>query len=207
MRSPRQNRVDPWGELHTIDARGTRMGNRGILHDASGRIVRRWQSPRWITCVLAFGDVRRQVFSPNNYTELFFIDEATAFAAGHRPCAQCQRDRYNEFRTAWAAGNSASGLPSAEVLDQSLRMDQKERAQSRAPGAAISNLPVGTIFGIGDQAFLVCKGGVRRWTFFGYEELTKPDLTIPVAVLTPTSVVAAFRAGFEPVLHSSAKND
>ena len=97
-----QNRVDPWGAFHAVSNRGTLMGNRGILHNAEQVIVSRWKSKRWLTCALHFKVIRRQVFSPGNYSELFFLDEATAFAAGHRPCNDCRRDRLKDFREAWA---------------------------------------------------------------------------------------------------------
>src|SRR5580704_4179598 len=97
-----QNRVDPFGNLIRTAARGTMMGNRGgVLHDAGQEIVRDYKSRRWITCLLEFRERRRVVMSPNRYTELFFLDEAVAFAAGHRPCAECRRERYDSFKAAW----------------------------------------------------------------------------------------------------------
>ena len=105
---PLQNRVDPYGKLHAIAARGAWMGNRGILHDDEKRIVAPWRLKRWITCALTFRGRKRQVFAPHRYSELFFLDEATSFAAGHRPCAECRRERYNEFRAAWFEANQAA---------------------------------------------------------------------------------------------------
>src|SRR4051794_26424644 len=98
---PRQNRVTPSGDIITTPERGTLMGNRGVLHDADARIVRRWQGKRWIACVLEFKGRWRPVMAPGRYTELFFLDEATALAAGHRPCAECRRRRFDEFRDTW----------------------------------------------------------------------------------------------------------
>ncbi len=103
---PLQNRVDPYGTLHATEARGAWMGNRGVLHDASKHVVAAWRLRRWITCVLTFKERRREVFAPNRYSELFFLDEATSLAAGHRPCAECRRERYEEFRDAWAVGGA-----------------------------------------------------------------------------------------------------
>src|SRR6202451_2054834 len=100
----RQNRVTPFGDLVATPERGTFMGNRGVLHDAEGRIKRVWQLKRWIVCVLEFRGRKRQVMTPGRYTELFFLDEATALAAGHRPCAECRRQRFNAFRDAWKPG-------------------------------------------------------------------------------------------------------
>src|SRR5262245_6877749 len=95
--SPKQNRVDPFGRLHAVEARGTWMGNRGVLHNERGQVVAQWRLKRWITCTLSFKNRWRPVFTPRRYSELFFLDEATAFSAGHRPCAECRRERYNEF--------------------------------------------------------------------------------------------------------------
>src|SRR5258707_3661680 len=101
-----QNRVNPWGELFRTPARGTMMGNRGrTLHNAQQEIVRSYGGKRWICCLLEFKGRRRQIMSPGQYTELFFLDEATAFAAGHRPCAECRRERYKAFRAAWINWN------------------------------------------------------------------------------------------------------
>ena len=101
---PRQNRITPFGEIVSVPDRGTMMGNRGILHDVDGRIRRRWQVKRWLLCVLEFKGRHRMVMTPNRYTELFFLDEATGLAAGHRPCAECRRSRLLAFRNAWLGG-------------------------------------------------------------------------------------------------------
>ena len=110
---PRQNRVTPFGELIAISERGTLMGNRGVLHDEAGTIRRVWQLKRWILCVLMFKDRNRVVMSPGRYTELFFLDEATGLAAGHRPCAECQRARFLAFRTGRATvpSHRTPGIP------------------------------------------------------------------------------------------------
>src|SRR5690606_20009325 len=104
-RAPLQNRVDPWGRLNAVRARGTLMGNRGILHDDAGRIVRPWKGKAWIACALHWKDWQRTPFTPGTWSELFFLDEATAFAAGHRPCKLCRRVRHLEFKRAWLAAN------------------------------------------------------------------------------------------------------
>src|SRR6185503_4182043 len=114
---PRQNRVTPFGHIIATPERGTYLGNRGVLHDSEGRIRRTWQLRRWIVCVLALKGRKRQVMTPGHYTELFFLDEATALAAGHRPCAECRRERFNAFRKAWRAarpGANGLSLPGAE---------------------------------------------------------------------------------------------
>ena len=98
---PRQNRVTPFGEIVAVPERGTLMGNRGVIHADDGSHRREWQVRRWIACRLEFKGRRRPVRQPRRWTELFFLDEATALAAGHRPCAECRRERYDEFRAAW----------------------------------------------------------------------------------------------------------
>jgi hypothetical protein len=108
---PLQNRVDPWGRLVALNLRGTWLGNRGILHNEKKKIIAPWRHKAWVTCQLEFKGRKRQIFSPGSYSELFFLDEVTAFAAGHRPCAECRRDRYNEFKAAWLAMN----LPGSSV--------------------------------------------------------------------------------------------
>jgi hypothetical protein len=110
---PLQNRVDPWGRLHSVAARGAWMGNRGVLHDATRQIVRPWRLKAWILCRLEFKGRRRRVFAPARYSELFFLDEATAFAAGHRPCAECNRERFNQFKRAWRSGARAAEIDAA----------------------------------------------------------------------------------------------
>src|SRR5215472_16656696 len=110
---PLENRVDPYGTLFRTPARGTMMGNRGgVIHNDEREIVRRYRSRRWIACVLEFRGRKRIVMSPRRYTELFFLDEAVALAAGHRPCAECRRARYNAFRLAW---NTAQPPPADEM--------------------------------------------------------------------------------------------
>src|SRR6202161_2154067 len=98
---PRQNRVTPFGEIITTPERGTFMGNRGVLHDTEGSLERAWQAKRWLVCVLEFRGRKRQVMTPKRYTELFFLDEATALAAGHRPCRECRYADYQRFRSLW----------------------------------------------------------------------------------------------------------
>src|SRR5205814_2777553 len=130
---PLQNRVTPFGEIVAVPARGTFMGNRGRLHDAQQRLTRsRWHLKAWIICVLEFEGRHRTVMAPNRYTELFFLDEATALAAGHRPCFECQRRRYNEFRAAWAAGNLHGPSPvTAGEIDERLHADRLDRSRSK----------------------------------------------------------------------------
>jgi hypothetical protein len=205
-----QNRVDPYGKLHAVAARGAWMGNRGILHDEAGRIVAPWRLKRWITCVLNFRGRQRQVFAPHRYSELFFLDEATAFAAGHRPCAECRRERYNEFRAAWIEVNSGQAANrhtiGADAMDRILHAERAVRGGGKKTWLApLAELPSGTIVEYAGRAHLLWAERIRPWTFAGYEQsLPMSAAPAEVTVLTPQSVVRLFMAGLTPQVHPSA---
>jgi hypothetical protein len=203
---PRQNRVTPFGELIAIPARGTLMGNRGCLHDASGRIRRQYVGRRWIYCLLEFKGRRRQVMAPGRYTELFFLDEATALAAGHRPCAECQRDRYLEFRRCWMAGRRpvASVAPSVDELDLALHAERLDPSRRRAYVERRGQLPDGVMVADdNDRVYLVHEGRLLAWAPDGYEPPPRGMAAAPLRVLTPRSVVAAIWHGYPVKLHPS----
>jgi hypothetical protein len=188
------------------------MGNRGILHDHEGGIQRQWALRRWILCVLEFKGRHRTVMSPNRYTELFFLDEATGLAAGHRPCAECQRRRYHEFRTAWTAlkpGDGSSYLRFADEIDARLHADRLDPARAkRTFTASLADLPDGvfiTRLGEHDRACLILGDSLFVWSPGGYRERLPREQAEVVTVLTPRSIVAAIRAGFSPQVHSSAR--
>src|SRR5262249_46416914 len=144
---PRQNRVSPFGDIIATSDRGTFMGNRGLLHDAEGRIRRAWQLKRWIVCVLEFRNRKRTVMTPGRYTELFFLDEATALAAGHRPCAECRHARFLAFCHAWGTAHPVDGTssrPTATVIDDRLHAERIASDRSkRSFVAALDELPDG----------------------------------------------------------------
>src|SRR5438128_10993579 len=145
---PYQNRVDPFGAIFGSPARGTFMGNRGgAIHNEDREILRPFKSRRWIACVLEFKGRHRQVMTPGRYTELFFLDEAVALAAGHRPCAECRRERLNAFRKAWRSahpGTSDSPLPSAGEIDRRLHAERTRPDRSkRVFEASLGELPSG----------------------------------------------------------------
>ncbi|MGA3077444.1 MAG: hypothetical protein ABSG56_27640 [Bryobacteraceae bacterium] len=166
---PLQNRVDPFGNLIRTPARGTMMGNRGgALHNADQEIVRSYKSRRWITCVLEFRGRHREVMSRYRYTELFFIDEAVAFAAGHRPCAECRRERYNAFRDAWARAKQQNDRPAADEMDLELhpaRIDKRKKVTYETP---LRLLPDGCFVQIVGDAYLVLGDALLLWTPGGY---------------------------------------
>ncbi|PYO03810.1 MAG: hypothetical protein DMD91_00060 [Candidatus Rokuibacteriota bacterium] len=207
---PRQNRVTPFGDLIAIPERGTLMGNRGgCLHDATQRIVRPFVSRRWIACLLEFKGRRRIVMTPNRYTELFFLDEATALAAGHRPCAECQRIRYDVFREHWAAANpdlATAARPSADDMDRVLHAERLgPGGTKRSYRDRLSRIPAGAMVADDEhRAFLVHERGLLRWTPSGYAGRESLRESTELSVLTPRSVVRAIARGLPVGLHQSA---
>jgi hypothetical protein len=182
------------------------MGNRGVLHDANKELKRQFKSKAWITCVLEFKDKTRKLMSPGLYTELFFLDEVTAFSAGHRPCAECRRPRYNEFRDAWIRANNQEGdsVVRAPHMDGALHAERIDGNQKVTWPHSLAGLPHGTMFQAGDETYAICDGEIRKWDFEGYSAATKEDLPKTVDVLTPRSVVTIFMSGFRPEFHPSA---
>lgn len=152
---PRQNRVTPWGELIASPARGTLTGNRGILHDEHGNLGRRrWTSPAWIACALKFKGRRRPIMAPNSWTELFFLDEAVALAAGHRPCRECRRADHDAFRDAWHAGNPDAGIARVEPVsrvDRFLHGERVRRDRSKVTFRAFLNTVPDGVFVVRDE--------------------------------------------------------
>jgi hypothetical protein len=188
---PRQNRVTPLGELIAVPERGLVYGNRGCLHDNEGRIRRRWATKRWIACRLEFrGWHRGPLMQPGKFTELFFLDEATAFAAGHRPCALCRRDDYRRF----TAMLEARG---ADAIDAQLH---EERLAEPRPG----EIADGAFVLEDGEPWLVLRGELRRWTPAGYTD--RRPLPAKLRVITPPSLVEVLRHGWDgavPLLHPS----
>ena len=212
MIRPRQNRVTPFGDLIAVPARGTLMGNRGRLHDPTGRVVRRVASGyrAWVTCLLEFRGRRRPVMAPDRYTELFFLDEATALAAGHRPCGECRREDFRRFRTAWLRGNPDRALePDALIaaIDRELHRDRLGTdGRARVYAAPRSSLPDGVfVAGAGPaEALLVWRDTLVPWSPAGYG-LPRPwPDSRDALVLTPRSTVAAIAAGYTPSVHPTA---
>jgi hypothetical protein len=203
---PLQNRVTPFGELVAVDARGLLMGNRGILHDEARRIVRPWQVKRWIACRTEFRGRRRQVMRPHSYTELFFLDEATAFAAGHRPCAECRHTDYHQFRIAWALAHGE--LASADQMDAVVHADRLEgrgpSQRQRTHCAEIASLPDGTFVSLEGSAWLLWHNQLLAWSAGGYTLRRPAPRTGEVEVLTPSALVAVIHAGYVPMIHPSA---
>jgi hypothetical protein len=198
---PLRNRVTPLGELIAVPARGLVYGNRGCIHDDRGEIRRRFPTRRWLACRLEFKGWRRKaLLQPGRFTELFFLDEVTAFAAGHRPCALCRRDDYNRFLEIVGAGG-------ADEIDE--RLDDERRAghDRRLRPAAPGELPDGAFVLRDGEPWLVLGRHLLRWTPAGYTtRVAAPDRKLDT--LTPASLLTVLRAGWEPVvplLHPSAR--
>lgn len=201
---PLPNRVTPYGEPTAVAARGTLVGNRGVLHDRDQRIVRFSQGTRWISCVLSFRDRRRVPMTPGRYTELFFLDEATALAAGHRPCMECRREDALDFRAAWARATGADPAIRFGELDAILHEQRlAARGRMRTWTSALDALPDGAMIDRDGTALLRLGVGLLRWTPTGYEPTAGLPGTSEVTVLTPPDVVAALHAGYQPAPHPS----
>jgi hypothetical protein len=206
---PRRNRVTPFSTLIATPARGTLTGNRGCLHDDHEQIRRQFQGKRWIICLLDFKGWKRSIMTPGRYTELFFLDESTALAAGHRPCAECQRKRFNLFREIWAEANpgiAGTPRPSATTLDAILHQERiSTSSQASRFCSSIESLPDGAFVTDDEQtAFLVLRNQLLRWSPAGYRHPSVRAVRYPVRVLTPASVVRALAAGYPAGIHSSA---
>jgi hypothetical protein len=208
---PRVNRVTPFGEIVAVPERGTIMGNRGVLHDSEGRIRRPWRFKRWLLCRLEFKGRHRTVMSPGRWTELFFLDEATGLAAGHRPCCECRRARFLAFRDAWAAGDDAAPQPQmikVAMIDERLHAERinPDRSQ-RTFAAKIEDLPNGAFVSLNgnpDDAFLIWGEEMLSWSPGGYRKRQRRPNGEDVTVLTPASTVVALRSGYVPEVHCSA---
>jgi hypothetical protein len=207
---PRQNRVTPFGEIIATPERGTFFGNRGILHDPDGKILRPWQVRRWLVCVLEFRGRKRTVMTPNRYTELFFLDEATALAAGHRPCAECRHARFLDFCRAWKVAHpehGGSGRPTVDEIDRCLHMERVAAGRSKQTfTAALQDLPDGVFVtgeALGEPIYLIWGGRLWEWSPGEYQRKGSPRGR-DVHVLTPRSTVEAIRAGYTPEVHPSA---
>ena len=203
---PLQNRVTPTGDIIATSHRGLFTGNRGIIHDPATKTLlkKRWSSPAWITCLCEFRGWRRPVMGRRSWTELFFLDEATAFAAGHRPCFFCRRDDANRFRRCWEQGNGVSDIRARE-MDAVLHQERLERGRKRLHPlpVPVEKLPDGAMVQRGEDSFLVLQGRALLWSMAGYGEV---DGTVEEALLlTPPSTLRALNAGYRPVLHPSAQ--
>lgn len=205
MRSPLQNRVTPTGEIIATPDRGLFTGNRGIIHDPKTKtlLTRRWASPAWLTCVCEFRGRRREVMGGRSWTELFFLDEATAFAAGHRPCFFCRRDDAVRFRAAWEEGNGVKGVRARDI-DAVLHRERLSGGNKRLHPLPrpLEQLPDGAMVQRESEIYLIAQGRALSWSPAGYRSAqTAPQAAM---LLTPPSTLRALSAGYRPLLHPSA---
>lgn len=198
-----QNRVDPFGHIHAVPERGLFMGNRGgCFHRADQTLLpTHWRNRQWIVCVLDFKGRKRKLMSPGKYTELFFLDEATALSSGHRPCYECQRSRAVAFRDALIEAGCFSSKPNAKTLDDRLAGAVQQRLKQKAAliSVPLKTLPDGVMYRVADRFHLVWKGMAHEWSFAGY----KPAIPRHEfgEVLTPALTIDALRHGYEPLVH------
>lgn len=212
---PLQNRVDPFGAIHAVPERGLFMGNRGIIHDPETKTLlkKRWALPAWIICACQFRNVRREPMGRNRpggkagWTELFFLDEVTALAAGHRPCFFCRCERASDFVSRFG---EAYGIaePRAPMVDK--RLHKERLASGGTPpavaSAELASLPDGTMIADGAAAYALRGGKAMRWSFAGYGDRTAFENLAgrPMLVLTPATGISVLRQGYAPVWHPSA---
>ena len=199
---PLQSRVSPFGDLFATPARGTLMGNRGgRLHDSQRKLgARRWVNRAWICCKLAFNDRHRKVWG-NSYTELFFLDEVTAFAAGHRPCFECRRKDAERFALLFSGKKRRA---SAVAMDRILHAERLNGKVKRCQRGELDSLPDGTMISLDGDAFAVRGNRLLRWTPDGYSQPRARPRKIDVDVLTPPSILTVLSRGYVPLWHPSA---
>jgi hypothetical protein len=199
-----QNRVTPFGAIVAIAQRGLFTGNRGIIHDPATKALlpKRWATKTWLVCDCEYKGRRREVMAGRSWTELFFLDEPVAFAAGHRPCFLCRREAAERFRASWASAKDEAP-PSAVAMDATLHSERLERGRKRLHpiAAPLAELSDGAIVAVGNEAFTLRFGLAHRWTNEGYA----PPRRLAGAdwLLTPPSTVMAFQVGYQPVFHPS----
>ena len=194
-----QNRVTPFGEIVAIPERGLLMGNRGILHDEDRRLGRRrWAHKAWICCLTEFRGRKRKVMAPGRYTELFFLDEAVALAAGHRPCFECRREAAKAYAACWG------GSLRAGQMDRVLHAERLEGNRQRTHAGDLAGLPDGTFVDWDGAAWLVKGPLLLRYTPAGYDAVIERPAGA-VGVLTPPATLRVLRAGYAPLLHPSAE--
>jgi hypothetical protein len=200
---PLRNRVTPSGEIVALPERGTLLGNRGVLHDDRRTIVRASQVRRWICCVLEWKGIRRTIMKPRSYTELFFLDEATAFAAGHRPCFECRRAAALAYQSCWTKAHGA--FARADDMDRVLQADRRlHGGRKKTYVAEGRSLPDGALVVRDGAAWLVLGGRLRLWTPAGYADSGELGPGA-LEVLTPRATIAVLAAGYAPGVHPSAR--
>jgi hypothetical protein len=196
-----QNRVDPLGRFIKTSARGSFMGNRGVIHKHK-QITTLFKHKAWITCRLEFKGRKRTVMTPGRWTELFFLDEATAFGAGHRPCFECRKNDAQRFKACWIKGNPMYNFTmstSIRQIDEIIHRERIDKEDKKVTHECISSdIPEGTFVLLNDDPYVFTQGRLHRWTAVGYtDSIAVPDASM-LTILTPLSIVNAFRADYIP---------
>ena len=213
---PLQNRVDPFGVIHAVPQRGLFTGNRGIIHDPGTKTLlrKRWALQAWIICECVFRDVRREPMGRNRkgrsgepdkagWTELFFLDEVTALAAGHRPCFYCRRERASDFLARFGAAFGIEA-PRAPMLDKRLHRERLASGGMPRVVAAeeLAALPDGVMVAAGSRVYALRGGAALPWSFAGYgKPVGFASLGPMLKLLTPATTLAVLRRGYDPVWH------
>ncbi|SJZ53062.1 hypothetical protein [Sediminibacterium ginsengisoli] len=205
-----QNRVSPNGSIIRTAARGAWLGNRGVIHNEDKEIVRPFTIKAWIICMLEFRGRHREIMQPGLWTELFFLDEATAFSAGHRPCFQCRYKDHIRFKQCWIQGNpqySFDMKTSIKSIDDIIHAERIGSNRIKTTYTEqIKNLPDGTFINNNDESYLLSESRLYHWTPYGYDRSENAFPEEPVEVLTPHSIVNAFKAGYNPQIDKTAGN-
>ncbi len=209
---PLQNRVNPFSKIITSPECGAYTGNRGVIHNNQKQIIKNHAVKYWITCLLKYKTLHRQVMTPNRWTELFFLDEATAFAAGHRPCGFCRHTDFKLFKTLWlqANGEQHGLLPSTKmnVIDEIIHAERLDKNNvQKTFTATLNTLPNGVFIKLpnDEDAYLWYNQHLYLWSFKGYKKISNYNKDEIVDVLTPASYVAAFKMDYKPQIHSSVE--
>ena len=197
-----QNRVNPLGEMIRTTARGAWLGNRGVIHNEFQEIIRPYKIKAWITCVLQFRERHRDIMQRDRWTELFFLDEATSFSAGHRPCFQCRYKDHQRFKNYWLKGNPEYGFninTPVSAIDKIIHSERIASDRSKITYVDnIANLPDGSFILHKEQPYLIREGLMYLWSPGGYSDGLPVAEKIEVIVLTPRSMVRMFTAGYIP---------
>lgn len=204
---PLQNRVDPAGDICAVSSRGLFMGNRGRLHDPQTKLLfkRRWALKAWIICLTQFKGRHRQLMG-DSYTELFFLDEVTALAAGHRPCFECQRNAAKAYQAAWQKVARLSELPKVAIMDAKLHKERLDGREKQKHQVAKNTLPDGAIIEHDGTHYALKNSALLQWSFDGYKaaNIAFDDLPEKLTCLTPPATLDVLRGGYTPVWHPSA---
>ena len=208
---PLQNRMRPDGEIVSNFSRGTLFGNRGgRIHESETKTLhptKLWASRQWICCVLEFKDRQRELMGPGSYTELFFLDEVTALATGHRPCFECRRKAAVEFAEAWRKGVGLEKRPSAPEMDRILHDQRLENRKPKTHLLDWGTLPHGAMVSMDNDWITKFQNRCLLWSFDGYSKPNKEivqALRGPVYCRTPPATLTALENGYQPLWHPSA---